>query len=273
MLNISDSINPIILLKNLKTNYKLIQKFSKRDIEGRYRGSFLGLAWSFVTPIIMLSVYAFIFGIVMNVRWGIKSGIATFSLEVFAGMIAFTAFSDPVTRSPSLIYSIPNFVKKVVFPLEIIPVSTVITGYYHSLLSTMVLGVGIFALHHSLPSSFLLLPILILPISIFALGLSWFLSALGVYIRDISNVVGVAIQILMYATPIFYPIQSVPEPFKTVINLNPLTLGISMFRDAAVDGIYPSLLSYLYLVIIALLSAWIGSIWFNLSRRGFADVL
>jgi lipopolysaccharide transport system permease protein len=268
------SVSPLALITSLLKNKELIIASSKREILSRYRGSALGLLWSFVNPLIMLCVYTFVFGGVFKARWGDQgSSKSEFALVLFSGLIVFNFFSECVNRAPNLIVGNPNYVKKVIFPLEIMIVTSVITALYHALISLFV-WVLTFIVFFGIPKiTIVLLPLVIAPLIILVGGLSWMLSAMGVYIRDIGQFIGVLTTILMFLSPIFYPISSVPEQYRIWLYMNPLTIVVEMSRDLMYWGSIPDLKLLLVFWVISILIGWLGFVWFQKIRKGFADVL
>ena len=272
-----DFLNPLSLLRNLYLHKNLIWQFSKRETESRYRGSYLGIVWSFLTPFFMLLVFTFVFGIVFKARWGdpnIKSqSLAEFALIMFSGQIAFQLFSEPVSRASTLIVSVPNFVKKIVFPIQILPVVIANATVFQAAVSCCVLCVLSLFIKGSLPWTIVLIPVALIPMLLMGVGVSWFVSALGVYVRDINFVVNVCLQLLYYSCPIFYSIHSVPIKYQAFIANNPLTPGIELIRSCLVLGIVPPIHTWVFGMGIGIVVAIAGYAWFMMTKRGFADVL
>jgi len=253
---------------------ELIKVLVKREVLGRYRGSFLGLLWSFLNPLFMLAVYTFVFSVVFKARWNVESDSKTeFALVLFAGLIVFNLFGETINRSPSLVLNNPNYVKKVVFPLEILPVVTLLSALFHGLIS---LGVWLLAyqVFFGLPRvTVIYLPLIVLPYLLFVLGLSWGLASLGVFLRDVSQFIGTIISVLMFMTPIFYPVTALPEEFRQWLYLSPLTLVIEQTRDVIYWGKQPDFALLGIYTMVSVLIAWLGFAWFQKTRKGFADVL
>lgn len=262
------------MFASLWRNRELIKASAKREVLGRYRGSFLGLLWSFFNPLFMLAVYTFVFSVVFKARWDADSDSKTeFALVLFAGLIVFNLFGECMNRVPGLILSNPNYVKKVVFPLEILPVVTLLSALFHGVIS---LGVWLLAylVFFGLPHvTVLYLPLVILPFLLFVIGLSWVLASLGVFLRDVSQVIGVMTTVLLFLSPIFYPATALPEAFRQWLYLNPLTPVIEQTRDVLYWGKSPdfALLGIYWLASVII--AWVGFAWFQKTRKGFADVL
>jgi lipopolysaccharide transport system permease protein len=269
----SNDFNP---LRNLWQRRELIGQLVQRELSLRYRGSYLGLLWSFIVPLLMLLIYTFVFSAIFNARWGRGSGevaVGEFALTLFAGLAPFNLFSEVMNRSPHLILTVPNYVKKVVFPLEALPVVAVGSALVHSLISVgiIVLGTRLFLGFFS--ATLFLLPLAYLPLLLLTLGLSWFLAALGVYIRDIGQGIGVVVQMLFFLSPILYSVDTVPEPYRFWLYLNPLTTVLSGFRRSLLWREPLPWGPWAAWTILAALLAWLGYVWFMKTKKGFADVL
>ena len=255
-------------------NRQLIRALTKREVIGRYRGSTLGVLWSFFNPVFMLAVYTFVFSVVFKARWNAGSDSKTeFALVLFAGLIVFNLFAECINRSPSLILANVNYVKKVVFPLEILPWVSLGAALFHGLISLLV-WLLFYTLFFGLPHpSSLLLPLVVLPLIFLTMGMSWALAALGVYLRDIAQVIGLFTTVLMFLSPIFYPLTALPKQYQSLLLLNPLTLVVEQARAVLIWGQSPDWnLLGIYLLISAGI-AWLGFAWFQKTRKGFADVL
>ena len=234
----------------------------------------LGLLWSFLNPVLMLCVYTFVFSVVFQARWSDGSDSKTeFALVLFSGLIIFNLFAECINRAPGLILSNVNYVKKVVFPLEILPVIALGSALFHMLVS---LGVWLIAycILIGIPHlTLLLVPFILLPLLLLILGLSWGLASLGVYLRDTSQITGILTTVLMFLSPIFYPVSALPEKFRTVLQRNPLAPVIEQTRNALIQGTTPSMTDLLSSILGSALFAWLGFVWFQKTRKGFADVL
>lgn len=271
-----DSFNssPIEMLASSIRNRSLLKTMTKREVVGRYKGSFFGLMWSFITPLLMLAVYTFVFGEVFNARWHTQSeSSGQFALMLFAGLIIFNLFSEVVNRAPSLILVNVSYVKKVVFPLEILPVTVVCSSLFHGIVSISVWLCAYIALFGTPHLTILFIPIVLIPLVILVLGLAWFLAGLGVFIRDIGQMVGLLTTAMMFLSPIFFPITSLPEQYRDLVYFNPLTLPIEELRLILFLGEFPNWDRIGGYSIIAIITASSGFYFFQKTRKGFADVL
>lgn len=269
------SASPREMFASFWRNRSLIFALSKREILGRYRGSILGLLWLLLNPLFMLTIYTFIFSEVFKVRWGSSASESKteFALVLFAGLIVFSLFTECINRAPSLILANPNYVKKVVFPLEILPFVSMVNALFHTAISLGVWFVA-YILFFGMPyATVLLLPLVLLPLTLFVMGLSWALASLGVFLRDISQFIGVITTLLMFLSPIFYEVTSFPVEFRQWLYLNPLTLIIEQTRDVLYWGKEPEFFLLGLYCLASFVVAWIGFAWFQKTRKGFADVL
>ncbi|WP_186271446.1 ABC transporter permease [Burkholderia gladioli] len=272
----SFSTSPRALAASLIRNRRLLLDLARRDAVGRYKGSVLGIFWSLLTPLLMLSVYTFVFSEVFKSRWGGASPSASkgeFAVVLFAGMIMFNLFSECANRAPSQILSNTNFVKKIVFPLEILPCVTLLSGLFHLCVSALILLVAEWLIRGHVPITALLFPLVLAPLCVFIMGLSWLLAATGVYLRDIGQTVGIAITALMFLSPVFFPVSSLPFRFQELVYLNPMTYPIEQSRDVLVWGNPIDWSRWGPYCLMAVVVAWIGFAWFQKTRRGFADVI
>lgn len=254
----------------------LFAQMLRRNISSRYRGSVLGLVWSFVHPLMMMAVYTFVFGIVFKARWGMEAldeNRAAFPLIMFCGLTVFNLFSESLSNSGNLIVNHTSFVKKVVFPLELLPVCTVATAFFFGAawFSLLLLGACFFL--QSLSWTICLLPLTLVPLLLLTTGISFIIAALGVYLRDVPQLVGVTTQVLFFMTPIFYPVSLVPPHLRWLLYLNPLTSLVEETRKLFLYGQEPDYLVCLWLFLFSLLVFQIGFVCFNKMKKGFADVL
>lgn len=262
------------MISTITKNRQLIWSLTKRDVIGRYKGSIMGLLWSFLIPLLMLAVYTFVFSVIFQAKWNVESDSKTeFALILFTGLIFFNFFAECINKAPTLIIANANYVKKVVFPLEILPIVTLLSAFYQLIISGLVWIVFYF-FFFGLPSItiFLIVPLLI-PFIFLILGFSWLLSALGVYIRDVGQAIGIVVTILMFMSPIFYPITIVPEMFRGIMLLSPVTFMVEEARSVMVYGNSINWKLYFVHFALALAIAYLGYRFFMKTKKGFADVL
>ena len=268
------SISPQELFASVWRHRNLVISMTKREIIGRYRGSFMGILWSFFNPVFMLAIYTFVFGFVFKSRWNQASDSqAEFAVVLFAGLIVFNLFSEVVNRAPQLILSNPNYVKKVVFPLEILSWVAMGSALFHAVISLLVWLIAyVLAIGWPQPTA-LLLPLAILPLILLTLGVAWFLASLGVYFRDVAQFIGLATTALMFMSPIFFPVTAIPEPYRQLLYMNPLTPTVEGVRDVLYWGRGIQIGAWAMSMAVGLVVAWLGFAWFQKTRSGFADVL
>jgi lipopolysaccharide transport system permease protein len=270
--NIAVSFKEII--SSLWGYRELIFQFSKREVIGRYRGSYLGILWSFITPILMLAIYTFVFSMVFKARWGVDTDSkAEFALILFCGLIAYNLFAEIIGRAPNIITNNSNYVKKIVFPLEILPLTIMGSAFVHFVISLIILIIALIIFMNVLHWTIIFVPIVLMPIIFLSLGLAWFLASLGVFLRDIGHVVGIAITALMFLSPIFYPISAVPNELHVIYNINPISHVVEDMRRVIIWGQYPDWQWLLFWTMIGLVVSILGYIWFQKTRKGFADVI
>ena len=252
----------------------LILQLSKREVLERYRGSLLGLLWSFIHPLFMLAVYMFVFGVVFQMKWGTDQNVdVQFAVILFSGLVVHGLFAECMVRGPGLIVGNQHFVKKVVFPLEILPIVSVCVALFHMLVGLVILTLAIVFAHSTLPLTALLAPLVLFPIIVLALGMSWLLASLGVFLRDISQVVGILATVLLFLSPIFYPVSALPEHLQAYLYINPLTLIIGELREVMIFGNAPDWMALSIYLLIAYTFMMLGMWWFYRTRYEFADVI
>lgn len=266
------------MLSSIWANRMLIWQMSKRDVLGRYKGSLMGLLWSFLNPLLMLAVYTFFFAVVFKSKWGAvpnggEESKTLFAVILFVGMIMHGLFAEVLNRAPTLILSNANYVKKVVFPIEILPVISMVSALFHSMVSIGVLLIVFVMFNGFLHWTIILIPLIIFPLVILTMGAAWMLASLGVYARDVGQTIGLAMTVMMFMSPVFYPITSLPVEFRPWILANPLTFIIEQARVILIWGQQPNWLGLLKYTVVASLVSWLGYVWFQKTRKGFADVL
>jgi len=249
---------------------------TRREVISRYRGSFLGLIWSFVTPLLMLAIYTFVFSFVFKVRLEQVNSLDNkyeFALLLFAGLIVFNLLSECLSRAPTLVLNNTNYVKRIIFPLEILPWVTLGAAIFQACISYVVLFVFLMAAGLSLSWTVLLLPVILIPFLFLIMGLSWLLASIGVFIRDIGQFIGLVLTMLLFMSPIFYPASALPESVRDYLYLNPLTFIIEQSRAVILFGNLPDWKGIAIYFAVGIFTAWAGLFWFQKTRKGFADVL
>ncbi|RXV73039.1 ABC transporter permease [Burkholderia stabilis] len=261
------------VLLDVFTHRQLLRQLVLRDIAGRYRGSMFGTIWAFLNPLLMLSVYTVVFGVFLRSRWAGTSNSLEFSVVLFSGLIFFNLFAECFNRSPMLIASHVNYVKKVAFPLELLPWMIVGTALFHMSISFLVWIIFSAFVYGVIHWTLIFVPLIMVPLVFMLIGLSWILSSLGVYIRDIGQVVGVLTSVVMFLSPVFYAIESLPKPFQALLRINPLTFVIQQARGVMIDGVLPDFGMLAVYTVASVAFAWLSLAWFQRARDGFADVL
>ncbi len=262
-------------INNLQQHRTLLWRLTQREVVGRYRGSVLGWAWSLLNPLLMLGVYTFVFSTVFKARWPDlqQAGPLGFAINLFAGLIVFNLFSECVGKAPTLVLNQPSYVTKVVFPLEVLSVVAVGAAAFHASTSLVVLaGFGLIATG-TIPATALWLPVVWLPLGMGCLALCWLLSALGVYLRDLPQLVSVGLTVLMFLSAVFYPISALPERWQPLLRANPLVLVIEQTRRVLVQGEQPAGAYLLLAIPLTALGCELSFRLFQKARRGFADVI
>lgn len=252
----------------------MLWQLTVREVQQRFRGSWLGLGWALLTPLAMLTVYTFVFRNVLKARWpGGADSNAEFALQLFSGLLVFSLFSDIISRAPRLVVEQPNLVKKVIFPLEILPWVATLSALFHAGLSLLVLLLAVLFVRHGLSIHILSIPLVILAFMPLLLGFSWLLAAFGTYIRDIAHVVNLILTPMLFLSPVFYPASALPGVFQQVMIFNPLTVIIESLRAAVLGEAWPDMTTLSIYFGVSMLVAWLGAFCFEKTRGGFADVL
>ncbi|MBZ4186398.1 MAG: ABC transporter permease [Xanthomonadaceae bacterium] len=253
----------------------LIRILSWRDISGRYRGSLLGGLWALLTPLLMLAVFTFVFGVVAPTRWpGAEAqGMGMFALRLLAGMVVHGLLAELLQRAPTLVTGQPNYVTKVVFPLEVLGWVALLTALFHALMALLVLVVLNAVWGTGLSPTVLALPLIVLPYALLLLGLCWLLAALGVYLRDLTQLVGPLVMVCMFLGPVFYPRQAMPALAQPWLALNPITIPVEQIRRVLFDGQWPDWQTLAQYSLVAVVAYAFGLWAFTKFKKGFADVL
>ncbi|MCB2081649.1 MAG: ABC transporter permease [Hyphomicrobiales bacterium] len=260
------------------SRFFLLWTLTRREIAARYRGSVLGVLWALVTPLLMLGVYTLVFGFVFKARWGGTPLIAAennagFSLMLFSGLLLHGWFSEILMGAPALVLSNSNYVKRVVFPLPVLMPVLVGRAGFQFLVGLAVLFAGMFWIMGSIPWTALYVPVVLLPFVVLMLGVGWWLASLGVYLRDIAQLMSVLTTILLFLSTIFYPAEALPELVRDYVYFNPLSYIVDELRRVTLWGQVPLWSVWLKYLAVSILVAISGYVWFRKTQRGFADVL
>ncbi|TGP92988.1 ABC transporter permease [bacterium M00.F.Ca.ET.141.01.1.1] len=257
----------------------LIFPLVRREVTGRYRGSAFGLAWSLLNPLFMLAVYTFVFGVVMKSRWtipgqqGATDSTGEYAVVLFCGLIVFQFFAEVVSLAPGLIVANANYVKKIVFPIQILPLVSAGAALFHAAVSLLVLLVFAFIVFGYIPATVVLAPLVFAPLVVMVLGIAWILASIGVYFRDMSQIVAPLVTATMFLSPVFFQRTSLPIWLQPWLSLNPLAIPVESFRDVVLFDIEPDWLALGSYLLAAIAVAFLGYQFFQKTRRGFADVL
>ena len=255
-------------------HWSLTLALARRDVLGRYQGATFGLFWSLISPFLLLGIYTFAFGTVMGGRWPqVDTQQVSFSIILFAGLIVHGMFAECLTRAPGLILANPNFVTRIIFPLDILPWPMLLSALFHAGMNVLVFIVLRLLLDGQFSWTIALLPLVLTPLIVLILGVSWFLASLGVYLRDISQVTGLLSMALLFLSSALIPVDAVPESYQWVFVLNPLTTIIDEARNVMLWGRLPDWMALLRYLVVAIGVMYLGRAWFAFTRKGFADVL
>jgi len=266
---------PSEMVSSFWRNRQLMLQLTRREVLGRYRGSLMGLAWSFFNPLLMLTVYTFVFSVVFKALWrtGEPTSRMQFALVLFIGVIVHGLIAEVVNQAPGLILGNASYVKRVIFPLEILPWVVLGSALFHALISLMVLLIAQLLFNGGIPATASLLPLVLLPLVPMTMGFAWLLAATGVFIRDIAQVTGIITTVMMFLAPVFYPVTALPEQYRKWLYLNPITYIIEQARAVLFAGQQPNWIGLGVYSIVALVVAGAGFWWFQMTRKGFADVV
>ena len=267
--------NPAKTAGSLISHGSLISQLTKRDFAQRYKGSFLGVVWVLLTPLLYLLIYTFVFSVIMGAKWGVteQEGTMQFALALFCGLIVYNIFSESVILAPSLILGNSSYVTKTVFPIEILAVISVASAVLRAFagIGIFLLGVLVFMGHLNWTLVLILIPLT--GAVLLSLGIGWFLSALGVFVRDMAQAVIVLVQLLFFMTPIVYPVNMVPEAFRPIIYVNPFTHLVEAARDVALWGRLPNWPALGVTLAVSLVVCQLGYMFFMRTKKVFADVM
>lgn len=262
------------VLSQLWQQRQLLRQLAWREVQSRYRGSWLGVLWSLLTPLLTLGLYTFVFSVVFESRWEAGKGTEIdFALNLFAGLIVFNLFAETVNAAPGLIINNPTYVKRVVFPLEMLPLARLLSSLVQAGFSLTILLAGALFYRGAISGTLLLLPLALLPILLFTLGVSYFLASLGVFVRDIGNLVGLVTTALLFLSPVMYPLSRLPPDMQPMLAFNPLVAMLENFRRVVLESAWPEWGSWGAVSLVGLILCWAGLGWFLRSKSAFADVL
>lgn len=262
------------MIATLMRHRELVWDLVRRDFVGRYRGSFFGLAWSLFNPLLMLVIYTLVFSVAFQARWGTgQEGKVAFAIVLFSGMIVHGLFAECLNRAPTLVTSHPNYVKKVVFPLEVLPWVALVSALLHFLVSFAVLALFCLAMGIQIGPGILLVPVALVPMMLIILGLTCLLASLGVFFRDLAQIMGILTTVALFLAPVFYPVTALPPEYRALLEWNPITLPIVQLRNLMLWDKPFEWQPWLASLAAALVVCQAGYWWFQKTRRGFADVL
>ncbi len=270
-----DYANPMHLFKNLTQHKDLIWQYTRREILLRYRGTYLGWVWSIVNPLITLGVYTFVFGFILKARFAYStgSGKIEYALSLFCGIVVYNLFSGCIARAPHLIVSKPNYVKKVVFPVEILPVAALVSNLVHTGTGFLILIPASILVTSHISGTIYLFPLILLPLCALTLGLGWFLSSMGVFARDIGQAITILLQLLFFMSAIIYPVSAIPELVRPYALLNPLIFIIENSRRTLIWGLQVEWYAWFAVTVLSFIIMQTGYVWFMKSKRSFSDLL
>ena len=260
-------------LWELPRRFDLIISLTKRELAARYKGSALGIVWAILTPIVMIAIFTIIFAGIFKARFGTSSSQWDYALYLFCGLLPWNAFQETLNQSATAVVARANLVKRVVFPLETLPVSQTLASLAHQLFGTVALLLGVIVIRHEVHVTILYLPLLLVPQFIATVGAAWLLASLGVFIRDIVQGISLVLMAWMFLTPIIYPETIVPRAYAPFINANPFTALIRSYRRIILEGAAPDWRGLAYFSSFALVTFLFGYWWFARTRKNFADVV
>ncbi|MBX3414314.1 MAG: ABC transporter permease [Pirellulales bacterium] len=268
-------IMPWAIARHFYARGNLVRQMLRREILGRYEGSFLGLFWCVLNPLLMLAVYTFIFSVVFQRTWGVDPNetVGSYAVVLYAGLVVFYIFAEVATPAPSIVTSNPNLVTKVVFPLEILPLVRTLAALVRALPSVVILFFSVWIVQGYVPWTFVLFPLVVVPMALLTLGVAYFLAFLGVFVRDVAHSMGMIIRIVFYLSPVFYPISIVPERLRSWLWLHPIARIVEDSRSVTVFGQLPDWGGLAVATLLSALIAWLGYVVFMSFKHAFADVI
>jgi lipopolysaccharide transport system permease protein len=270
----SITLNPFKICASLWRQRQLLRQLISRAVQQRFRGSALGILWAILNPILMLLIYTFVFGVILKVRWNGQGSTFFFAMNLYCGLIIYGIFSESVGGASGQILANPSYVKKIVFPLETLPIAMLGASFIFNLFSLVILLFCTQFFLHPLSIHLVALPIVWLPLLLFTAGISWIVATLGVYIRDIQQLIVIILQVLFYLCPIVYPLSRVPESMQVwFLRLNPIAVFVEESRNVLLNRQWPFWKGLPENYAVSLLVFIFGYYAFMKTKRGFADVL
>lgn len=260
-------------LWELPSRFELILSLARRELLARYKGSALGVIWALLTPVVTIAIFTFIFAGIFGARFGVSASPWDYAIHLFCGLLPWTMFQEAVLQSSTTIVSHANLVKRVVFPLETLPIAQTLSALGNQLFGTVALLIAILLIRQQFPVSIIWLPVLLVPQFLFTLGVAWLIASLGVFLRDIAQGINLFMMAWMFLTPIIYPESIVPSRYRLFVNLNPFTPLIRSYRRVLIEGTAPDWSGLAYFSAFALVSFFFGYWWFARTRKNFADVI
>ena len=262
---------PLIAL--VKEHRGLIRSMVRRDLTNRYKGSIIGMAWAFITPAVMIVIFTVIFSGIFRARFGTQTGPLSFAVNLFCGLLPWLAISDGIQRATVSITENVNLVKRVVFPIEALPLNPALSALLQQMIGTAVLIIALVILEKTLQPTIILTPLLLVPQLLVTLGLGWMMASLCVFIRDTPQFTQLALTTWMYLTPIFYPEEFIPPQYHWMVSLNPIAPLIRSYRRIIIEGRMPDWRGLGITLIFAFFCFLVGYWWFQRTKKAFADVL
>jgi len=252
---------------------ELVLSLARRELLLRYKGSALGVIWAVLTPVVMIVIFTFIFAGIFGARFGVRSSPWEYAIYLFCGLLPWNMFQETLILSATTIVSHANLVKRVVFPLETLPIAQALAALANQMFGTLALLVATIIIRQELHLTVLWLPLLLIPQLVATLGAAWLIASLGVFLRDIAQGISLFLMAWMYLTPIIYPESIVPERYRFYININPFTPLIRSYRRILIEGAAPDWSGLAYFTAVAILCFLFGYWWFAKTRKNFADVI
>ncbi|HEY9870387.1 MAG TPA: ABC transporter permease [Candidatus Obscuribacterales bacterium] len=270
---VSQAYDPVSAMYSLWERRELMGILIRRDFLGRYRGSLLGMLWPMINPLGHLLLYTFVFSVILKVRFGGDASTANFALYLMAGLLPWSALAEAISRSTTCILEVPNLVKKVVFPLEILPVVPVVSSIMTAAISITLLVITAGLYTGKVHATVLILPFILITQALLMGGMCWFLASLGVYIRDIRHMISLALSVWMFTTPIVYPASAFPPHLQFMLWLNPMAGMVTDHRRVIIEGLQPDWLKLAAYTVLAVTAWFAGNYFFMKTKRSFADVM